>query len=207
MSAAHEAGHGWPAFRRPVPRHAWNTIMRPFFENVVDTLRLSAAARASAVRQARSDVREALTAHRSMRREVGRTIRRTLQRHRVAVLGGLKTTLAPVLPVRPGARAADPIPPAPPVPESPTVAHAGVWELWADATVTPPADAARQALQRDVLRIVDAHPQGIRARDIGNALGVDWRRVLGVTPELLGVGVIEQIDQDFYPAGRVNRTW
>jgi len=73
--------------------------------------------------------------------------------------------------------------------------HTSVWELWSD----PPArqDATFELLQ--TLRVIQNHPEGICARDIGNEMGIDWRRVPALTRSLLDAGVIEQVGQEFYP--------
>jgi hypothetical protein len=55
-----------------------------------------------------------------------------------------------------------------------------------------------------VLEILERHPRGIGARDIGNELGIDWRRVIGVMSGLVGRGLVDQIEQDFYRAGKAS---
>jgi hypothetical protein len=59
-----------------------------------------------------------------------------------------------------------------------------------------------ELLPIDVMRVVMSHPEGVRARDVGNELGVDWRRVLGITDRLVDAGIVERIGQQFYPVGK-----
>jgi hypothetical protein len=67
-------------------------------------------------------------------------------------------------------------------------------------TIEPPAPAEPEPLQARVLRVIRAHPEGVRALDVGNELGVDWRGVLETTRALVDAGAVEQVDRDFYPA-------
>ncbi len=70
----------------------------------------------------------------------------------------------------------------------------------------PPAPAApeekRGAEREQILRVLKAHPEGIRLVDIGNELGVDWRGLITGTKSLLDEGRIEKIDHLYYPAER-----
>jgi DNA-binding NarL/FixJ family response regulator len=70
---------------------------------------------------------------------------------------------------------------------------------------TPP-DAGLEALHARVLDVLDAHPEGISAREIGNELGIDWRSVTAVTSSLVARGAVDHIEQDFYPSGKASRT-
>lgn len=60
--------------------------------------------------------------------------------------------------------------------------------------------AEGEPLQARVLRVISAHPEGVRALDVGNELGVDWRGVLEMTRALVDAGAVEEVDQQFYPA-------
>ena len=65
-----------------------------------------------------------------------------------------------------------------------------------------PAAQARSAedwLEAEVLRVITRHPEGVRAFDIGNELGVDWRRVPAVADKLVEHARVEQIAHQFYP--------
>jgi hypothetical protein len=71
----------------------------------------------------------------------------------------------------------------------------------------PPARTAAEPepLQAQVLRVIRAHPEGVRALDVGNELGVDWRGVLEMTRALVDAGAVEEVDHQFYPA-KASRT-
>jgi hypothetical protein len=71
----------------------------------------------------------------------------------------------------------------------------------------PPARGRKDGdtwLEVEVLRIIARHPEGIRALDIGNELGVDWRHVPAVTSRLIERAVIEQVEHDFYPVAKAS---
>jgi hypothetical protein len=79
------------------------------------------------------------------------------------------------------------------------------------AAMKPAASAALAAPAADldtrVLSVIARHPDGVRALDVGNELGVDWRRVLEATRNLVAAGAIEQVDQHFYPARKAGSQW
>jgi hypothetical protein len=142
----------------------------------------SSPAKPSVLERLRTDTRTSLARHRSRRRALARTIRTTLQQHRAAAIESVWAALRPI------------------------VRHAGVWELW------PGAGADRRAsrtseLHSEVLRVIDRHPDGIRALDIGNELGIDWRAIVPAARNLVDEGLAERVDQDFYPAGKVSGRW
>ena len=70
---------------------------------------------------------------------------------------------------------------------------------------TSPADGDLDTLRTRVLGVIEAHPNGIGAREIGNELGIDWRSVTAVTGSLVARGAADQIEQDFYPIGKASR--
>jgi hypothetical protein len=182
--------------------------MRPFFENVVDTLRSSAAARRHDVLQARSEVRAALARHRSFRRDAAGTTKRALRRNRASVIGSLKSAMAPVMFKAPAAES-----PARTVDRSlwtalqHAVERSGVWELWPNRRDLRRHDEADDLLQRQVLHVIERHPEGIRALEVGNELGVDWRGVLGIARTLIEAGKVEQVEHEFYPVAQASRRW
>lgn len=53
-----------------------------------------------------------------------------------------------------------------------------------------------------LLHAIQRHPEGVSIVDIGNELGVDFRRLLSSTDALLAAGQIDQVQELFYPAGR-----
>ena len=73
------------------------------------------------------------------------------------------------------------------------------------ATAAAPPPAAD--LDTRVLTVIGRHPDGVRALDVGNELGVDWRRILEATRNLVAAGAVEQVDQHFYPARKAGPQW
>jgi len=153
----------------------------------------------------RSDTRSALARHRSMRRAFARAMRQALHDHRAAVIGSLKAAftgdVAPSAPPGASARERAAVDPR----EHPAAARDGVWELWPESAGD--ADATAQRLQARVLRVIENHPEGVCALDLGNELGVDWRGVLGITRTLMDAGKVEQVEHEFYPVEQAGRRW
>jgi hypothetical protein len=176
--------------------------MRPFFENVVDAIRASAAERGASVRQARWQTRAVLAQQRARRQAAVQSMRWALRKNRAAVIESVKAALAPVVaapaasPTRPGTDAHQGPPP-----------RRSVWDFLSEPAHERPVDEARQQLERQVLEYIVSHPNGVRALDIGNRLGVDWRRVLAVAHTLVEGGVVDQVNDEFYPAGKVSGSW
>ena len=56
--------------------------------------------------------------------------------------------------------------------------------------------------EKKLLQAIQGHPEGVSIVEIGNELGVDFRRLLGSTDTLLASGQIDQVQELFYPAGR-----
>ena len=142
------------------------------------------------VRQMRSRTRHAIAGYRVARRAAGLAMRQSLVRHRAAVIAGLRAVFT-----------GDGLSPA----HGLYTDRTGVWELW-------PAPCDEQERKTDhsdellqVVRIVQKHPEGICARDIGNEMGTDWRRVFGLTRSLVESGLLDQVDETYYPVGTVLR--
>jgi len=74
----------------------------------------------------------------------------------------------------------------------------------AGSTAAPPPAAD---LDARVLTVIGRHPDGVRALDVGNELGVDWRRILEATRNLVAAGAVEQVDQHFYVARKAGPQW
>jgi hypothetical protein len=74
--------------------------------------------------------------------------------------------------------------------------HRGRVVLAAPSVCTASAD---DWLEAEVLRVITRHPEGVRALDIGNELGVDWRRVPPVARRLVEHEMAEEIAHEFYP--------
>lgn len=66
------------------------------------------------------------------------------------------------------------------------------------------AAGADDWLEAEVLRVIARHPEGVRALDIGNELGVDWRRVPAVAGRLVDDAMVEQIAHEFYPVQKAS---
>ena len=79
------------------------------------------------------------------------------------------------------------------------------------ASMKAPAAAAASMVAADldarVLTVIARHPDGVRALDVGNELGVDWRRVLEATRNLVAAGAVEEVGQNFYPARKAGPQW
>ena len=80
----------------------------------------------------------------------------------------------------------------------------GALDLWSPGDRAP--EPTGEGLRAQVFRSIDAHADGIGALDLGNELGVDWRRVLAIARELVESGMVEQVEQEFYPARKEDRT-
>jgi hypothetical protein len=145
--------------------------------------------RSMSVRQMRWQTRALLAQHRTIRRATGLAIRQALQRHRAAVVGSLKTAFL-------GTGTPPPLPAA---------ERAGVWELWPLGGTEPERSTGGNEELLQVARVIQEHPEGICARDIGNELGIDWRRVLGLTRGLVNSGLVEQVEEAYYPATKASR--
>ena len=56
--------------------------------------------------------------------------------------------------------------------------------------------------EKRLLRAIQRHPEGVSILEIGNEIGVDFRRLLGSADMLLASGQIDQVHELFYPAGK-----
>jgi hypothetical protein len=157
--------------------------MRPLIANVVDAIRSSSTSRGISVRQMRWQTRSALAHQRSIRRAAGRAIRQALQRHRAAVIGSLRAAFTGSGPPEP----------------------ATVWEAFPPKPGEDDREADRTFELLQVVRVIQNHPEGVCARDIGNELGIDWRRVRGMTRSLVDSGLVDQVEQTLYPAATPRR--
>jgi hypothetical protein len=145
-------------------------------ENVADAIRTSAAARWHRVRRMRAETRLALASRRVMRRALARSIRQRLHEQRAAVVAAWRA------------------------------AHTSVWQLWPETPCARDTERTDDELQAHILRVIRRHPEGITALDVGNALGIDWRRVVVIAPTLVDAGQVDQVGQVFYPVSKVSRT-
>lgn len=153
--------------------------MPPLVKEIVGAIRDTAMRRWTSTRRLRADTRARLARQRARRQTMARSMRQRLHQRRTAALASLRSTLGPAL-----------LPPL-------------LWESW------PSQDGpgANDRLRTDVLRVVQDHADGITAVDVGNELGVDWRRVLDVGRTLAEGGLVDQIDHAFFPVRKASRTW
>lgn len=67
------------------------------------------------------------------------------------------------------------------------------------ATRERPSNGDLEARALDGIRAAD--PDGITLPDLGDALGVEWRRLIAPVKALLDRGEIEKVESKYYPAG------
>jgi hypothetical protein len=74
----------------------------------------------------------------------------------------------------------------------------------ATRTRLAPRDDAGAWLEHAVLRAVLDHPEGVSAVEIGNAVGVDWRRVPAILGRLVERSAVDVIGDRFYPVPKAS---
>lgn len=147
------------------------------------------------VREMRSRTRQVIAGYRLARRVTRVAMRHSLQRHRAMVIASLRAAFTGVN------AAADSRAPAAHIPYA---ERCSVWELCPEPRDDHEhRDRSDELLQ--VVRVVQHHPEGICARDIGNELGTDWRRVLGLTRSLVEAGLVDQVNEAYYPIAKATR--
>jgi hypothetical protein len=151
--------------------------MRPLLEESLRAIHVSARARWQTTWRMRAAARLALHRWREDRRRSSRAVRHALHQYRAAVVASLGD-----LGITPAEQT-------------------GVWDIGPGGR--HPANA--EALQDDVLRVIQQRPEGINPVDIGNHLGIDWRSTIGPAQALVNEGKVEQIGSELYPAGEVSR--
>ena len=75
------------------------------------------------------------------------------------------------------------------------------------ALVARPEQRSAQSedwLEAEVLRVITLHPDGVRAFEIGNELGIDWRSVPAVAARLVDRAIVEQVGHAFYPVTKAS---
>ncbi|MBI4490431.1 MAG: hypothetical protein HY694_15215 [Deltaproteobacteria bacterium] len=55
----------------------------------------------------------------------------------------------------------------------------------------------KEAIKAEILAVLKKHPEGMKVRDLGNFLGVNWRTLVGLVSSLCREGKIEKL-YDFY---------
>jgi hypothetical protein len=151
----------------------------------------------ASVRQIRSRTRQTIAGYRLARRVTGLAMRQSLLR--AAFTGATSYPGSPAL-------SHDPITSTgPPSSAIPYAERTSLWELWPATRDDEGYKADRSDELLQVVRVVQNHPEGICARDIGNELGTDWRRVLGLARSLVESGMVEQVDESYYPIAKAPR--
>ena len=153
--------------------------MPPLVKEIVGAIRQTAMTRWTSARRLRADTRARLARQRTTRQTMARSMRQTLHDGRSAALASLRSALGPAL-----------LPPL-------------LWEAWPSQEPRAVGDQ----LRADVLRVIQGHGEGITAVDVGNQLGIDWRRVVDVGRTLAEGGLVDQVDQEFFPVGKASRRW
>jgi hypothetical protein len=176
--------------------------MRGVVDEIVAAVGRSHGGRSAIRSRLRRDARALLADHRRARRAIAHRMRRALQQHRRALLASVRGRLGPGTAdggVTTGGTGR--------VPEEVwTASPVGVWNLYADAVPDEQWGLAGHRLGHEILGAINRHPEGVTASDIGNEIGIDWRRVLGTTAELADRGLIERVGRQFYP-GKASRKW
>jgi hypothetical protein len=153
--------------------------MPPLVKQIVGAIRDTAMRRWTSAQRLRADTRVRLTRQRARRQTMARSMRQTLQQGRSTALASLRSTLGPGL-----------LPPL----------------LW-EASPSQDRTAGNDRLRADVLRVVQDHAEGITAVDVGNELGIDWRRVLDVGRTLAEGGLVDQVEHAFFPVRKAGARW
>ena len=80
------------------------------------------------------------------------------------------------------------------------------WRRQQAEAVTRPHSSAppHDRLEAEVLRVIARHPEGVRAFEIGNELGIDWRSVPAVAARLVDRAEVEQVAHEFYPVTKAS---
>jgi Mn-dependent DtxR family transcriptional regulator len=81
--------------------------------------------------------------------------------------------------------------------------NGSLWDLQADADTG--LDPAADTIAAEILDVIARCPDGARARDVGNRLGVDWRRVVAIVSRLIDAGAVEEIQQRLYSVAKASR--
>ena len=50
-----------------------------------------------------------------------------------------------------------------------------------------------------ILKVIQKHPEGVKLVQLGNALGVNWRTLIGAVGFLVDEGKIGKVDNIYYP--------
>ncbi len=56
----------------------------------------------------------------------------------------------------------------------------------------------KDAIKAEILAVLKQHPEGMKLRDLGNFLGVNWRSLVGLVGSLLRKGNIEKLNGVYF---------
>ena len=56
----------------------------------------------------------------------------------------------------------------------------------------------QDAIKAEILGVLKKHPEGMKLRDLGNFLGVNWRSLVGLVGSLLRKGKIERLNSVYF---------
>lgn len=59
-------------------------------------------------------------------------------------------------------------------------------------------DEDKDAIKAEILAVLKKHPEGMKLRDLGNFLGVNWRSLVGLVGSLLRQGKIERLNGVYF---------
>ncbi len=66
-------------------------------------------------------------------------------------------------------------------------------------------DEDKDAIKAEILAVLKKHPEGMKLRDLGNFLGVNWRSLVGLVCSLLRQGKIEKLNRVYFFVRRKSR--
>lgn len=66
-------------------------------------------------------------------------------------------------------------------------------------------DEDKDAIKAEILAVLKKHPEGMKLRDLGNFLGVNWRSLVGLVGSLLRQGKIEKLNGVYFFVRRKSR--
>ncbi|MFQ5840851.1 MAG: hypothetical protein ACE5I8_00325 [Thermodesulfobacteriota bacterium] len=52
----------------------------------------------------------------------------------------------------------------------------------------------KEPINAEILAVLEKHPEGMKLRDLGNVLGVNWRSLVGSLSSLLHAGKVEKLN-------------
>ena len=72
-----------------------------------------------------------------------------------------------------------------------------------EAAQREPQEVAKdRALEERLLHVIGAHPEGITLTELGAALGLDWRSLIGLAGRVVREKKPEKVNSLYHPAAR-----